>query len=66
MTNIPPLLKNGTFVTHSQKKTDIFNDFFIRQCSLNLNDSVLPNPFPICNNHLENINADSDNVLKII
>ena len=28
MTNIPPLLENGIFVTNFQKKADIFNDFF--------------------------------------
>ena len=60
-TNIPPLLENGIFVTNFQKKADIFNEFFVQQCSLNLND-----PFPRCNNHLENINIDADNVLKII
>ena len=27
MTNIPPLLENGIFVTNFQKKADIFNDF---------------------------------------
>ena len=66
MTNIPPLLENGIFVTNFQRKADIFSDFFVRQCSLNLNDSVLPNPFPRCDNHLENINIDADKVLKII
>ena len=66
MTNIPPLLENGIFVTNFQKKADIFNDFFVQQCSLNLNDSVLPNPIPRCNHHLENINIDADKVLKII
>ena len=65
-TNIPPLLENGIFVTKFQKKADIFNDFFVQQCFLNLNDSVLPNPFPRCNHHLENISIDADKVLKII
>ena len=65
-TNIPPLLENGIFVTSFQKKADIFNDFFVQQYSLNLNDSVLLNPFPRCNHHLENISIDADKVLKII
>ena len=65
-TNIPQLLENGIFVTNFQKKADIFNDFFVQQCSLNINNSVLPNPFPRCNNRLENINIDADNVLEII
>ena len=61
-TNIPPLLENGIFVTNFQKKADIF----VQQCSWHLNDSVLPNPFPRCNHHLENINLAADKVLKII
>ena len=65
-TNISPLLENEIFVSNFQKKADIFYDFFVQQCSLNLNDSVLPNPFPRCNNHLESINIDADSVLKII
>ena len=44
----------------------IFSTTFVQQCLLNLNDSALPNPFPRCNNHLENINIDADKVLKII
>ena len=65
MTNIPPLLENGIFVTNFQKKADIFNDFFVQQCSLNHNDSVLPNPVSRCNVQLENI-VDAEKVLKII
>ena len=66
MTNIPPLLENGIFVTNFQKKADIFNDFFVQQCSLNHNDSVLPNPVSRCDVQLENITVDAEKVLKII
>ena len=65
-TNIPQLLENGIIVTNFKKKADIFNDLFVQQCLLNLDDSVLPNSFPRCNHHLENINIDADKVLKII
>ena len=37
MTNIPPLLENGMFVTNFQTKADIFNELFVQQCSLNQN-----------------------------
>ena len=66
MANIPPLQENGIFVANFQKKADIFNNFFVQQCSLNLNDSMLLNPFPRCNHHLENISADADKVLETI
>ena len=41
--NIPPLLKNGVFVTNFQMKANIFNDHFVEQCSLINNESTLPN-----------------------
>ena len=44
-TNILPLLENGLFVTNFQTKADLFNDFFVQQCSLNINDSTLLYPF---------------------
>ena len=44
--NIPPLLENDIFVTNVQTKTTIFNDFFVKQCSLLENDMVLPALFP--------------------
>ena len=44
-TNIPPLLENGLFVTNFQNKAEIFNNYFVQQCSLNMNDSVLPRSY---------------------
>ena len=41
--NIPPLLENGVFVTNFQIKANIFNDHFVKQCSLINNESTLPN-----------------------
>ena len=49
MTNIPPLLENGMFVTNFQTKANIFNGLFVQQCSLNQNDSVLPRITCRCN-----------------
>ena len=66
MTNIPPLLENGIFVTNFQTKADIFNDLFVQQCSVHVNDSVLPNFISRCNSPLANIDIDPDKVLKII
>ena len=66
-TNIPPLLENGLFVTNFQNKAEIFNNYFVQQCSLNMNDSVLPRSYITrCNNLLETIEIDPDKVLRII
>ena len=66
MTNIPPLLENGIFVTNFWTKADIFKDLFVQQCSVHVNDSVLPNFISRCNLSLANIDVDPDKVLKII
>ena len=66
-TNILPLLENGLFVTNFQNKAEIFNDYFVQQCSLSMNDSALPRSYITwCNNLLETIEIDVDKVLKII
>ena len=66
-TNMPPLLENGLFVTNFQNKAKIFNNYFVQQCSLNMNDSVLPRSYITrCNNLLETIEIDADKVLRII
>ena len=66
MTNVPPLLENGIFVTNFQTKADIFNKLFVQQCSVHVNDSVLPNFISRCNLILANIDIDPDKVLKIM
>ena len=66
-TNIPPLLENGLFVTNFQNKAEIFNNYFVQQCSLNMNDSVLPRSYITrCNNPLETNEIDAEKVLKRI
>ena len=57
---------NEIFVTNFQTKTDIFNELFVQQCSLNQNESVLPRFTSRCNRVLENFEIDPSKVLKII
>ena len=64
MTNIPPLLKNRIFFTNFQAKADIFNDFFVQQCSLN--NSALPDLLTKCDNSLDGIEIDPAKILTII
>ena len=47
-----------------QTKTDIFNDFFVQQCSLN--NSALPDLLTKCYNSLDDIEIDPAKVLTII
>ena len=66
VTNIPPLLEHGIFVTNFQTKADILNDFFVQQCSLHINNSVLPDLFSKCDNRFDDIEIDPAKVLTII
>ena len=67
MSNTPPLIENGVFVTNFQEKANIFNNHFVQQCSFNINESVLPGCcVSRCNKLLEAIDINGDKVLKII
>ena len=65
-TNIPPLLENDIFVTNVQTKTTIFNDFFVKQCSLLKNDVVLPALFPRTSLILEDIEVSPRKILELV
>ena len=39
--NILPILLNDVFITNFQNKADLFNEFFVQQCSILQNGSVL-------------------------
>ena len=53
--NVSPLLENGVSVTNFQTKANIFNDHFVEQCSVIINDSVLPNLVSRCDSLLSNV-----------
>ena len=53
-------------MTNFQTKADIFNEFFVQQCSLNINDSTLPNPISRCSVYSKAIEIDPKRLLKII
>ena len=40
---IPPIVHNNNFVTDLKEKSELFNSFFAKQCSLIENNSPLPN-----------------------
>ena len=40
---IPPILDRGTFIINCKEKAKLFNEYFCKQCTLIVNDSILPN-----------------------
>ena len=65
MTNIPPLLEHGNFVTSFQEKADLFNKYFANQCIPIENGSVLPD-LHVRENKLSDINVDASQISSII
>ena len=64
--NIPPLLENGLFITNLEKKATILNNHFVLQCSEVVTSSTLPAFRPRSRSLLEEVDIDSEKVLKLI
>ena len=64
--NIPPLLINDIFVSNFQTKADLFNDFFVEQCSFYNNGSTLPASYTRSDQMPNFIEIDDHKILKAI
>ena len=64
---IPPLLVDNKFVTDMKTRANIFNDFFVGQCTPLKNNSVLPiNQKILTQSRLVSLDFNEDAILKII
>ena len=63
---IPPLLANGLFVTDFAEKAQIFNDYFIRQCTTLDTGSVIPHDLPIPVALISEFSISDEKILDII
>ena len=64
---IPPLLHDDKFITNFKEKTERFNNFFAKQCSLINWNSDLPSVLSQkTHKSLSTIKFPSDDILKII
>ena len=63
---IPPLLVGNSLILNLSEKAKIFNEFFSNQCTLILNDSVLP-PFQfVTDKRINDVPIRNDDILKLI
>ena len=63
---IPPLLVGNSLILNLSEKAKMFNDFFSNQCTLILNDSVLP-PFNfVTDKRINDIQIRNDEILQLI
>ena len=64
---IPPLFHENKFITDFKEKDELFNHFFVNQCSLLSNNSVLPTNLPqLKSKCLDSIHFSSSDIVKII
>ena len=63
---IPPILHNGNFVLKCAEKAKLFNDHFAKQCTLIINDCVLPDFVYITESRISSVAITDDDILKLI
>ena len=63
---IPPILNNGTFIINCKEKAKLFNDFFANQCTLIINDSILPDFQYITEARIDSFEIRKDSILSLI
>ena len=63
---IPPLLENGLFITDLTEKAQLFNDYFILQCTTIDTGSDLPRNIPVPTSLINDLNISEEKILNII
>ena len=63
---IPPILDKGTFILNCADKAKLFNEFFAKQCTLLLNDSILPDFHYITDKRLDYVSFSDNDIVSII
>ena len=64
---IPPLFYENRLITDFEKKTELFNSFFAKQCTVINNGSSLTSELLLkTDRFLSNTTFSSDDILKII
>ena len=66
ITNIPPLVEGDRIISDFQQKSNIFNDYFSMQCSLNHTSSTLPSLNLKTHSFLQNIYSSEEKISAII
>ena len=63
---IPPILENGIFITDFTEKAQLFNDYFILQCTTIGTDSEIPRDSPVTAPLINDFIISEDRILNII
>ena len=63
---IPPIISGNTFILDCAQKAKLFNDFFSRQCTLILNNSVLPPLVLHTDKIIDSVSILDDEIISLI
>ena len=63
---IPPLLENGLFISDFTEKAQIFNDYFLLQCTTIDTGSRIPLNFPNPSTFISDVPVSDEKILNII
>ena len=63
---IPPLLQNGVFVTNLREKAQMFNDYFLLQCTTIDTGSEIPQDTPATTTMISDFVICEEQILNII
>ena len=65
-TNIPPIIKDGRYISDFKEKANIFNEYFAKQCTINDNGSKLPRFIPLTNASLSHFLVTKERIIEIV
>ena len=63
---IPPLLENGLLITDFTEKAQLFNDYFILQCTTTDTGNELPQQIPVPTSLINDFKISEEKILNII
>ena len=63
---IPPLLHMGNFILNCKNKAKNFNDHFAKQCTLLINNCILPELTYLTEKRMETVIMNDANILSLV
>ena len=64
--NIPPLLVNSMFILNCSEKAKLFNDYFTKQCTAIVSNSILPSLYLLTDKTIDVISTQRDEIISLI
>ena len=66
ITSIPPIFHNGKVISDFKEKANLYNSFFVTQCTPVSNSNVFPDISFHINTHLNSLSITQKDILAII